>query len=129
MSHRPFCTRFLDAVGTGDFDTIGTMITEDFVCHEAEGLPYGGDYHGLDGWKRLTGRIVATWAGLRLEPIEMLGETEDSIVVRFRLAGRSRRTGTPFDTTVMELWRFRDGRLAEIWPYYWDTAALAQIAG
>jgi uncharacterized protein len=128
MTKQDFCRTFIDAVRKGDFETLAPMMTADFVCHEADGLPYGGEYRGLDGWQRLLKRVVETWAGFRLETLAILGETADTIVLRFRLVGRSRRTGTPFDTTVMELWRFEDGKLAEIWPYYWDTAELARIA-
>ncbi|MBX3538916.1 MAG: nuclear transport factor 2 family protein [Chelatococcus sp.] len=124
MAYQVFCKAFFAALDTGDFETLGDMMDADFVCHEAEGLPYGGAWRGIAGWKALCKQIVGTWAGLKVVPIEFLGETADTIVLRLRLTGRSRRTGVAIDTTVMELWRFRDGKLREILPYYWDTAAL-----
>ncbi len=125
MSHREFCERFLAAMSVGDFDTQGAMLDESFVVHEAEGLPYAGDYHGIAGWRALSKAVVATWGGFALKPMEFLGETADTFVVRFRISGRSRKTGKTFDSTVLELWKFNDGRLWEITPYYWDTHALA----
>ena len=59
-----------------------------------------------------------------MKRIEYLGETEDTLVVRFAISGKSRKTGKVFDSTVMELWRFRDDHLCEILPYYWDTHLL-----
>jgi ketosteroid isomerase-like protein len=112
-------------MSVGDFDTQGAMLDESFVVHEAEGLPYAGDYHGIAGWRALSKAVVATWGGFALKPMEFLGETADTFVVRFRISGRSRKTGKTFDSTVLELWKFNDGRLWEITPYYWDTHALA----
>lgn len=129
MSHRAFCERFLAALAAGDFDAVGAMLDPDFLLEEAAGLPYAGTYRGVDGWRALSKAIVATWGGFRARILEFPGETADTLVVRLAISGRSRKTGTPFESTVLELWRFRDGRLREIVPYYWDTHHLATIDG
>lgn len=127
LSHRDLAERFIAALKVGDFDTMATLITPDFVVHEPDGLPYAGDYRGIEGWRTLTGLITAAWAGFRVERIEYFGETSDSLVVRLFLKGRSRKTEKPFETTVLELWRFRNGLLCEITPHYFDTHALAVL--
>ena len=127
MSHRDLSERFLAALAIGDFDTLGTLLAPGFVVHEPAGLPYGGDYAGVEGWRTLSKAIVATWAGFRITAKEFCGETEDSLVVRLFVQGRARKSGAPFETSVLELWKFRDGLLAEITPYYWDTQALAAL--
>jgi ketosteroid isomerase-like protein len=129
MSYRDLAERFFAALKVGDFDAMGALVTPDFVCREPAGLPYGGDHVGIEGWRKLTGMITATWAGFRLERLEFHGETADSLVLRLFIKGRSRRTGTPFETSVLELWRFRDGLLCEITPHYFDTHALAVANG
>lgn len=125
MSYRLFCDRFLAALQAGDRDAMAEMLDPDFIIEEAEGLPYAGIYRGLDGWLALSRAVVGTWSGFRISPVEYPGESADSFVVRFAISGRSRRTGKAFETTVLELWRFREGRLAAILPYYFDTHALA----
>ena len=127
MNFREFSEVFLTTLAAGDFDRLAPMLDPDFVVHEAAALPYGGDYHGVDGWRQLSNAIAASWAGFRIERKEVYGETADSLVIRLFLKGRSRRTGIPFETSVLELWRFREGRLREITPYYWDTHLLASI--
>jgi uncharacterized protein len=129
MKHRKFCERFVAALAAGDFDTMGTMLHPDFVVVEADGLPYAGIYRGLDGWRALSRAVVETWAGFSIRPIAFLGETSNTFVVRFAISGRSRKTGNAFETTVLELWQFRDGLLAAIDPYYWDTHLLALVNG
>ena len=53
--------------------------------------------------------------------------TSDHVVLLQRMRGRSRRTGQPFEMSILELYSFRDGKLIGIKPYYWDTAALLAI--
>jgi ketosteroid isomerase-like protein len=129
MSRRAFCERFFAAITSGNMDEVAGLIDPEFVVTEAEGLPYAGTYRGVDGWRALSKAIVAAWGSFKLQPLEYLGETADTIVVRFAISGRSRKTGTPFESTVLELWRFRGDRLREIVPYYWDTHHLATISG
>ena len=93
MSHREFCERFIASMSAGDFDALAAMLDEDFVVHEAQGLPYAGDYHGITGWRTLSHAVVSTWGSFRLKPLEFLGETADTFVVRFAISGRSRKTG------------------------------------
>jgi uncharacterized protein len=128
MSRRAFCERFFAAITSGNVDAVAELLDPDFVVTEADGLPYAGTYRGLEGWRALSKAIVGAWGGFKLQPLEYLGETEDTIVVRFAISGRARKTGTPFESTVLELWRFRGERLREIVPYYWDTHHLATIS-
>jgi len=129
MSHRDFADRFLAALGRGDSATIATMIHPNFELIEANSLPYGGTYKGLDGWVALTKAVGATFAGFRLQLLDYAGEGEDSLVVHFAISGRGRQSGTPFDTRVLEYWRFRDGKLVRIDPFYFDTALVVAAIG
>lgn len=125
MSFRDFGQRFLLAMNKGDFEATAEMLDPEFVVEEAAGLPYAGTYHGIAGWRTLCEAVIRTWAQFDLKLLEFLGETSDSLVVKFAISGRSRQTQRPFETTVLELWRFRDGRLLRIDPYYFDTHLLA----
>ena len=124
MKYQKFCDKFFVALMAGDVETQNQMLADDFVVTEADGLPYAGTYRGPDGWQELAKAVVKVWSGWRLNRIEYLGETANSLVVRFAISGKSRKTGRSFDSTVMELWRFRNDRLCEILPYYWDTHLL-----
>jgi ketosteroid isomerase-like protein len=125
LNHRQFCERFLTALGKADWPTMHAMLDPDFEVVEAAGLPYAGTYRGAEGWKQMSDAVLATWSKFRLGPPEILGETEDTVVVRFDMKGCSRRTGTPFETSVLELWRFRGDKLVRIEPHYFDTHLLA----
>ncbi|HKT73751.1 MAG TPA: nuclear transport factor 2 family protein [Steroidobacteraceae bacterium] len=125
MSHRKFSEQFLAAMHSGDRAAMGQMLHAQFEVEEAASLPYGGVYRGTEGWLALCSAVVGTWAKFSLQLLEYAGESADSLVIRFAISGRSRKTGKSFESTVLELWRFKDGKLFRIYPYYFDTALLA----
>jgi ketosteroid isomerase-like protein len=125
MEYRAFCDRFLAALQAGDWPAMERMLHPDFEVVEAEGLPYAGVYRGFTGWRGLSDAILSTWSGFRIALIEMHGG-DDAAVLRFAISGRSRRTGRSWNSSVLELWKFRDGLLARIDPYYFDTHLLAK---
>lgn len=125
MSHREVCERFMAALQKGDFATQREILTPDFICTEAAGLPYAGTFRGPDGWEELAKTVGRTWKGFSLQFREWVAESEDSAVLLFDISGASRKTGTTFNSSVLELWRFAGGKLAEIRPFYFDTHELA----
>ena len=125
MNHQKFSEQFLAALQSGDQAALGEMLHPEFEVEEAAGLPYGGVYRGIQGWLELSNAVIGTWSKFRLQLIEYAGESADSLVIRFAISGRSRKTGKPFESTVLELWKFKDGKLLRIHPYYFDTQLLA----
>lgn len=115
------------ATQTVDKAALAALLHPDFECVEADGLPYAGVYRGLDGWMALGAAVIGAWSKFRIRPIEYPGESENAFTVRFAISGVSRKTGKAFETTVLELWHFKDGKLAAISPYYFDTHLLATV--
>jgi ketosteroid isomerase-like protein len=126
MKHRLFCEQFLAALAAGDWVAMDAMLHPDFEVIEADGLPFAGIYRGPKGWRELSNAILATWSGFQLRLLEMHGGDEDAAILRFAMSGRSRKTGRAWETTALELWNIRDGKLLRIDPYYFDTDLLAK---
>ena len=87
-----FVQQLYATTGAGDFDTAETMLTDDFFIIEAEGLPMAGEYEGMT----VGGDYVINVISFRFE---------DPSLAPAQLA---------------ELFRFRDGKVCEIRPYYFD---------
>ena len=120
------------AVFSGDHDEAikiqKSLLHDDFEIVEAPSLPYGGTYRGLDGWHELIRKIMKIWSGVRVTPLYTLGEPDgDRFAKMYRLSGASSATGKKFDTTIFELWEFKDGKIHRTRPYYWDTKELADL--
>ncbi|RJG03161.1 nuclear transport factor 2 family protein [Noviherbaspirillum sedimenti] len=113
---------FAVAAMSNDRVALESLLHPEFTIHEAENLPYGGVYRGVDGWLTLFGRVNSTWADLAIEPLLLIGEANgDEFGWQMKMRGRSVATGKQFETTVFEHWSFRDGKISEVRPYYWDT--------
>ena len=127
-TNRQKLERFFAAFESGDEATQAALLHPDFLIVEADGLPYGGAYHGLAGWQALAAKIFATWSDAKIAPQFILGEDDgDRFAAMHHMKGRSSRSGLPFDTSIFELWSFRDGLIVDIRPHYWDTKMMADI--
>lgn len=105
-------------------------------CHpRADFLPYGGEYHGLEGVREHAARWLATW-GLyqgqeERKPSAICWDAEDYVVAIWRLrAGRP--DGERLAARMVGVYGVSDGRVAEAQMFYSDQAAvlgfLSQIA-
>lgn len=104
---------------------LSKFIAEDCVLHEADSLPYGGEWIGPQGFYDLMNIIKSTWEGFTFTFETVLTNNVDLISYRGRISGR-----TPhgrFDMPVVEYWRFRDGKAIDILPVYFDTASLIAL--
>jgi uncharacterized protein len=129
MSTESVSARFFAALKRGDQDQMCALLHPGFTVTEANGLPYAGVYHGPAGWKTLCRNVVKTWKKFNIDLLELVLETDTTVVIRFSISGRSSRTDREFHSTVLELWRIQDGKILEILPYYWDTHRLTEVHG
>lgn len=103
-------------------DVIGFFANcaDDIEIVEADSLPYGGTFRGKeDGAKGLL-MIQGSWDDMSFEMEEMLA-SPTMIAAIGRLRGKAKATGIAIDMPIVELWRFRDGKVQSISPIYGDT--------
>lgn len=100
-----------------------------FVLYEPESMPYGGTWHGHDGFRRFLQAMDRTWS--RMGPIEPpdLVEHGHTVVVLATLDARCRDTGHVVQPPVCQVVRVRDGRLLEARMFYWDTQEINTALG
>jgi uncharacterized protein len=118
--------RFMAATGAERRNERRSLLHDDFVVHEAGGLPFSGDYHGWQGFFELLNRmndVLELTAG----PITTDPLGDDVVAARFRLRFISRASGESVEMGLVEIYTVRDGRIAELDVYYKDPAAVAAI--
>jgi len=120
---RQLCTAFLQ----GDMAAMFVGFAPDVVLYEAEGLPYAGVYQGIAGVQELLVKFSAFWDEAHITPERFLGEG-DHVLIQLHFEGRVRSTGKQLSMGVIEHWLLRDGKVVELRPYYWDTAAIQAAA-
>ena len=108
------------ATGSGDWDRAADMLTDDFFITEADNLPYAGVFRGKGALRELFTKVMGMMDVAGLDIVETTVGKEHAItILSFRFADPALAPGH-----LAELYRFRDGKVCEIRPYYFDPAPI-----
>ncbi|WP_249374634.1 nuclear transport factor 2 family protein [Streptomyces sp. I05A-00742] len=121
-------SRYLAAGGPGTASfatTLAPYFAYDVVLHQADSLPYGGTWHRHDGMARFFLAMSLAWERFDILEQRFLGVDGDTVVVHSRVGARARATGRELEFPIVQTIVVRDGRIASVRPFYWDTAAIA----
>ncbi|WP_220135665.1 nuclear transport factor 2 family protein [Nocardia gipuzkoensis] len=110
--------------GSASFELLAPFFHPSVVLHQAENLPYGGTWRGHDGMERFFRAMSETWETFDLRDQRFLA-TGETAVVHTEVHARARATGRELTFAILQTLTFVDGRIAEVRPFYWDTAAVA----
>lgn len=110
---------------TGDFKTVESMVTDDFVIHEASTLPFAGTYRGKGALQEL---FVKVGAMLKLKDLKFRGfmTSGDDVAVLIDLIAD--RGGQDERISIVEIMRFRGAKICEMKPFYFDSAQVNAAA-
>ena len=114
--------------GKASFQILAPYFDRDVVLHQAEGLPYSGTWRGHEGLERFFLAMSQTWEAFDMVDQQLLATGETAVVLT-HVRARARDTGTELEFPILQTLSVRDGRIAEIHPFYWDTAAVAAACG
>jgi ketosteroid isomerase-like protein len=104
------------ATGAGDWDKAASMLTDDFFVTEADMLPMGGVYHGPNALRELFVKVMGMMDVAALDHVQTtVGGDYAVSIMSFRFADPALAPAH-----LCELFRFRDGKVCEIRPYYYD---------
>ncbi|MCM6774388.1 nuclear transport factor 2 family protein [Nocardia sp. CDC159] len=122
--------RYLAAGGPGmaSFDLLAPYFAADVVLHQADSLPYGGIWRGHAGMEKFFLAMSDTWEKFELAEQRYLSES-GPLVMLTRVRARARATGRELEFPILQTITVVDGRISEVRPFYWDTAAIAAACG
>jgi ketosteroid isomerase-like protein len=116
------------AAAAGDFAGVEAVLADDVVLIQCDNHPTPGVWRGrADAMKGLS----ALFEALRttgVEVHEVVADGPERVVGLMEAKGLDSR-GEPYSMPVAELFLVRDGKIAEIRPYYYDTVRLRQLVG
>lgn len=114
--------RFVAAVLSGDLDTVRELAAPDMELHQGSGLPYAGVYHGAEGFIQFLGTFGETWEIERLEPVRNFpGEDPEWVASELAFAATSKLNGRRFESSLVEVWHIRDGKVLSIRSHYFNS--------
>jgi ketosteroid isomerase-like protein len=110
------------AFARGDLDAVMADMHPEIEWHQAQGLPHGGLYRGLDEVRRniFDPLDQEWWEGFTADPDEFL-EAGDQVVVVGRYRGISKETRKQLDVPFVHIWSM-SGDKAIRFRQYLDTA-------
>jgi hypothetical protein len=121
--------RSYECFARGDMDGVLADMHPDIEWQQAQGLPHGGTYHGLDEVRRniFDPLDAEWWDEFSAEPHEFL-EAGGEIVVLGRYRGSAKGTGRPLDVPFVHVWTVRDGQAVRFRQFL-DTAGWIRALG
>jgi len=120
--------RLYELSQAGDWDAVAEQLTEDFHIVEADGLPYGGVYRGRHALRDLFAHVMGFWDEPSLELHDIV-VSNDNAVGLVTMTAKSRHDGSRVVMEIAERFVLRDGKIAAIKPYYFDTALVRRAVG
>ena len=118
--------RLEKAAMSGDKEGVKACLAPDFVIYQSNGHPYGGTYKGADGFLIFMQAMFSAYA---IEGLESKGvftsDDPNSCVFEYRMFGKAAASGQKFDTTLLEHWRFRDGKVLSVKPCWFEIPGRA----
>ena len=98
----------------------------DIVVKEAAGLPYGGDWKGVEGLRELMTKMRSL---TKLSPIdvEVFDGGDDYVITRQTALMEDQESGATLRVPMVEVYRMVDGKIAEIDVFYKDTKAMVDF--
>jgi ketosteroid isomerase-like protein len=113
---------FNDALAQGDMGGMLDFLDPQLEWRAPESVPWGGTFHGREGFREFVGKLLDQPVEFRREMREYL-DAGDRIVVLLRQMGRRKGSDTEYDVPEVHIWTIRDGKIVDFEGSF-DTATV-----
>jgi ketosteroid isomerase-like protein len=122
MTNLEIVQRSYASFSRGDLDAVLADLDPAIEWHQAQGLPHGGLYHGVDEVRRNIFEPLEAewWSEFTADPDEFL-DAGDQVVVLGRYRGTAQGSGKALDLPFVHVWTLREAR-ATRFRLFLDTA-------
>ena len=115
-----------EAFGRGDVPAVLGAMAADMEWHEAEGMPYGGVYHGREAVaQNVFGPITQDVVDFAVMAEEFIA-SGDAVAAVVRYTGTGKAYGKQLNLPVVHVWDVRNGKLARFRQFI-DTAKFLEV--
>lgn len=120
--------KFYGAIFASDWAGVEKVVTKNLMVYEADGLPYRGEYRGVEALKSLFARVVGYWDDLNIE-IKAITSGGGYAVGVLQFSGTAKASGKKISMPIAEISEFENGLISSIKPVYWDTKTISEAIG
>jgi ketosteroid isomerase-like protein len=122
---KTFSANLIEAVTEQDLTKVHSLLDPSFVIHYDASLPFGGSYHGIEGFFTVLTTLATSLTDLKTEQLNFMEDTNgEQYTLIINLTARSSASGRPIATQVSEVWTVREGKAVEARIWYWGAAGL-----
>jgi uncharacterized protein len=115
-----------EAFGRGDVPAVLGAMADNIEWHEAEGMPYGGVYHGGEAVaQNVFGPITQDIPDLAVKPEEFIA-SGDAVAAVVRYTGTGKATGKQLNLPAVHVFNVRNGKIAQFRQFI-DTAKFLEV--
>lgn len=110
-------------LGRGDLEGFLSFFADDGVLLEADSLPYGGRFVGIDAIRGALIKVIETYSAFSFKP-DVFTTSGEWVIAYGMFEVTARATGKQVSFPLAEASRVVDGKIKLIHPVYSDTAAI-----
>jgi ketosteroid isomerase-like protein len=119
--------QFMAHVNKGDYASATAFMHEDVRLVEPSLMPYAGTYVGRQAFIDLMKEIMQLWSSWRDSPYPYeLACVGTRVFKEANFKATIRANGAQVEMPFLEVLEFRDDKIAEIRPYYFDPSKIAE---
>jgi ketosteroid isomerase-like protein len=114
------------ALGAQNFEVFASCIHADFAVVEAPSLPFAGTFAGMEGFSELVGKVFSMFSTFDPQ-ITAISAGDDKVMVWVEMTLTAANTGKTTQMPMIEVFTFKEDKVVEIRPFYYDTDAIKAI--
>lgn len=115
----------IDCLVKGEKEPFWALFDPEMTFHEAECLPYGGSYYGLEVAQKAHDQVYELFDRIHIE-LEQILAAGDLAIAYCTMRYRVRKNGLTGEFTLAEVYRFCAGKVIEWRIHYFDAGKVAQ---
>lgn len=116
------------AIDAGDGGALFALLDEEVEFIEAPSLPYGTHGTGIPAAQAGVAEMFKSWQHMHVD-ITHFTASHDLVIAYMQMSATSRATGEVYSGPAAEIFRFRNGKIVEWRPIYWDTHLARKVCG
>lgn len=124
MQHFYEAEELYSSAGQKNFAQIAATIHPEIVLFQPDSLPYGGEWHGHQGFEDWTQAFTRAWLYVRPRDAQVIACSDDTIVSLVTMEAQARASHKQVRMPMCQIVRMRDNLPVEWRNFAWDTAVL-----
>jgi uncharacterized protein (TIGR02246 family) len=121
--------RYSASGSRADREALLSTLHRDIVLYQPQSLPYGGEWHGREGFGQWLDAFTRTWADVTPTDPVLYACKDDVLISTVTMRARAFATGVEIAIPICQVIRFADGLPIEWRNFAWDTAAMLDALG